>query len=244
MPPLVPASAPQDLLAHSVRCCAPRGHRAAPTAPARMGVSATPPAPAPASAPMDGWGTSAPYRAPPGASAPAARGSAAATTGVAVIPWGGSASVRPASPESSAGRGARWGGTGRTARRAVTVPTGDSASTWMVRACARPAFRAAAARSPAAFPASTASSVRAAASVTPSTARAATRCSASAHVVPAGPGSSATRAAPPAPSGLAACSSASASTGAPAMGPPGAATALLVTRMSTAPPCAPRTPLG
>lgn len=59
---------------------------------------------------------------------------------------------------------------------------------------------------------------------------AATRCSASAHVVPAGLGSSATRAAPPAPSGLAACSSASASTGAPAMGPPGAATALLVTR--------------
>lgn len=51
------------------------------------------------------------------------------------------------------------------------MPTGDSASTWMVRACARLAFRAAAARSPAAFPASTASSVRAAASVTPSTAR-------------------------------------------------------------------------
>lgn len=159
---------------------------------------------------------------------------------------------------TGAGRGARWGGMGRTAKRAVTVPTEDSASTWMARACARPAFRAAAARSPAAFLVSMASTAKATASVTPSTARgrrctlplspasfaapglgalgtewvppAATRCSVNARVALAGLGSSAMRAAPLAPLGLDACSSASASMGAPAMGPPGAATALLVTR--------------
>lgn len=64
--------------------------------------------PALLTAALCGRGTSAPYRAPPDALDPAARGSAAATTGAAVTPWGGSAGVRPASPESS-----EWGwGTG------------------------------------------------------------------------------------------------------------------------------------
>lgn len=72
---------------------------------------------------------------------------------------------------AGAGRGARWGGTGRIARRAATVPTGASASTWMGAACAKPASRAAAARSGCAYLASMASTARAAASATPSTAR-------------------------------------------------------------------------